>query len=421
MQLLSTMWARYRALPRPTRRAIWAVAGVANGRAPRRFSRVLQVPSFFWAWITTEAAFPLLVLHAIRAVQARRRGEVTGAAAAATSALDVVAAAGLVTFIDEGRQADDQFTAALAPYLGDEELSGRPKAVRMGAWVPFLYGGRKRRVRTRNIVFTPEGHTHRLRLDVYQPTVPWDGAGTRRPAIVQIHGGAWLLGDKREQGIPLLNHMAANGWVGFNVNYRLSPRAKAPDHLVDCKMAIVWIREHADEYGVDPDFICVTGGSAGGHLCALVALTAGDETFQPGFEDKDCSVQAAIPFYGVYDMVDPDGLMVEGFRQMLVEPIVFGTKFADDGAPFEAYSPIRRVRPDAPPMMIIHGSRDALVPVESARAFAQAAAGASEHAVVYVELHGAQHAFDVFPSPRTVRAIEYCQQFLDAAHRGVIK
>ena len=55
------------------------------------------------------------------------------------------------------------------------------------------------------------------------------------------------------------------------------------------------------------------------------------------------------------------------------------------------------------------------------RAFAQAAAGASEHAVVYVELHGAQHAFDVFPSPRTVRTIEYCQQFLDAAHRGVIK
>ena len=87
--------------------------------------------------------------------------------------------------------------------------------------------------------------------------------------MLQIHGGGWVIGDKREQGIPLLNHLAADGWVGFNVNYRLSPRAKFPDHLVDCKRALAWIREHADEYGVDPDFIVVTGGSAGGHLSAL--------------------------------------------------------------------------------------------------------------------------------------------------------
>ena len=127
----------------------------------------------------------------------------------------------------------------------------------------------------------------------------------------------WVIGSKNEQGIPLLNHLAHNGWVGFNVNYQLSPRVKAPDHLIDCKRALAWIREHADEYGVDPDFIVVTGGSAGGHLCALMALTANDPEYQPGFDDADTSlVQAAVPFYGVYDMLDRDSHQLDTLREV---------------------------------------------------------------------------------------------------------
>ena len=118
-------------------------------------------------------------------------------------------------------------------------------------------------------------------------TSPRHRRASAGPAILQIHGGGWVIGDKREQGIPLLGHLAANGWVGFNANYRLSPGATFPDHLVDCKRAMAWFREHADEHGGDPDFLCVTGGSAGGHLTALVALTANDPRYQPGFEDVD--------------------------------------------------------------------------------------------------------------------------------------
>ena len=402
-----------------TRRALWGTVGVLNARAPRRFNRVLQLPSFFWAWFITEGAFPFLVLHAIRVTGSIRRGR-SGVEGALTSALNVATAAGLVSFIAEGRQTDDQFQAALAPYLSASELAARPHSVRAGAWIPVIYGGRHRRTRTRNVVFSPPGPGRPLHLDVYRPVGDWDG-GERRPALIQIHGGAWLLGDKREQGIPLLNHMAANGWVGFNVNYSLSPRARAPQHLIDVKRAISWIREHADEFGIDPDFICVTGGSAGGHLCALAALTENNPQFQPGFEDADTSIAAALPFYGVYDMADLDHHMIDGFVKLLIEPVVFGAKYSADPAPFESYSPIHHVHPDAPPMMIIHGSRDALVAVESARPFAAKMADVSKNASIYVELYGAQHAFDVFPSPRTVRTIEYCQQFLDGVHRGVIK
>src|SRR4029450_4266482 len=66
--------------------------------------------------------------------------------------------------------------------------------------------------------------------------------------------------------------------------------------------ALRWIRERMAEYGGDPDFVVVTGGSAGGHLAALLALTPNDPEFQPGFEDVDTSVTACVPFYGVYDL-----------------------------------------------------------------------------------------------------------------------
>jgi acetyl esterase/lipase len=409
---------RWKARPRFERQSAWALVAAANGRWPRRYNRILQIPSFFLSWGATEAAVPWLALNGWRTARAIRRGDTATPAGKAALAAQVVAAGAAVSFVVEGRRTDEQFAAALAPWLTREELEDRPPSVRVGAWVPVLYGGRKRRHRTRNIAFT-SGAGPRVKLDVYQPLEAME-PGSRRPALVQIHGGAWIIGDKREQGIPLLNHMAANGWVGFNVNYRLAPRAKAPEQLIDCKRAIAWIREHADEYGVDPDFICVTGGSAGGHLTALVALTANDPTFQPGFEEADTSVQAAVPFYGAYDMADTS-LMIEGYRELFLEPYLFGAKFADGAEPFEQYSPIHHVRPDAPPMMMIHGTRDALIPIEAARPFAAKLGAVSESAVVWVELDGAQHGFDIFPSHRCVRTIECVERFLDGVRRGAIK
>ncbi|HKY16814.1 MAG TPA: alpha/beta hydrolase [Microthrixaceae bacterium] len=401
---------------RSTLRSLWWAASAANGRWPARLNRYLSIPSFFWGWITTEAAGPLFFVNLWGGFRAWRRGETKDLEGKAAMAARVVAGAALVGFAVEGRRTDDEFEAALAPFLSTDDLAARPRSSRAGAFVPFLFGGYGRRKRVRNITFSPEGH-HRLRLDVYQPLEP----GTKRPAIVQIHGGGWVIGDKSQQGLPLLNHLARHGWVGFNVDYQKSPRAKAPAHLIDCKLAIAWVRAHAHEYGADPDFIVVTGGSAGGHLCALVALTANDPAFQPGFEDADTSVQAAVPMYGVYDLADVDGHMVTGFRDLFIEPVVMGARFRDGADAFESYSPYYRVRPEAPPMMIVHGSKDSLVPIESARPFAARMAETSESAVVYVELQGAQHGFDVFPSPRTVRTVEYIERFLDGVRRGVIK
>jgi acetyl esterase/lipase len=263
--------------------------------------------------------------------------------------------------------------------------------------------------RLRGIEYARHG-AKSLRLDVYMPAEP--PAERPRPAIVQVHGGGWIVGTRHEQGIPLLNHLAAHGWVGFNVDYRLSPRATFPDHVVDVKRALAWVREHAGEYGADPGFVCITGGSAGGHLCALAALTADDPELQPGFEQADTSVAAAVPFYGVYDLTDPETVYYPELREWVLERNVFKTRLADEPQRFRAASPTHRVRADAPPFLVIHGDCDTLVPVADARRFVAALREASEKPVLYAELAGAEHAFDIVPSVRTARVVETIERFL---------
>src|SRR4029434_6157057 len=136
---------------------------------------------------------------------------------------------------------------------------------------------------------------HWLRLHVCRPRDHPAGC----PALLQVHGGGWVLGSKNEQGVPLMKHLAAQGWVCVSADYRLSPRATFPDPLVDLKHALRWIREEGSAYGVDPDFVVVTGGSAGGHLAALVALTGNEPLYQPGFEHVHTSGRACVALYGV--------------------------------------------------------------------------------------------------------------------------
>jgi acetyl esterase/lipase len=251
-----------------------------------------------------------------------------------------------------------------------------------------------------------------LRLDVFRPRIP----GRLQPAIVQVHGGAWVGGAKWAQGVPLLGQLASLGWVGFNVDYRLSPRASFPAHLVDVKRAIAWVREHADEYGVDPSFVVVTGGSAGAHLAALAGLTQGAPEYQPGFEAADTSVAAVAAFYGIYDLTErrrPLGRVV----RWALERLVIKARYADDPQAFVRASPIERVRPDAPPFYVVHGGADAIIPVEGARAFVEQLRQVSRAPVFYLEVPGGGHAFDIVPSPRTAATVEVIAERLLRLHR----
>jgi len=261
--------------------------------------------------------------------------------------------------------------------------------------------------RTRDIVYARAGGLD-LKLDVYRHRERRAGC----PTLLQIHGGAWVIGSKNEQGLPLMLHLAARGWVCVSANYRLSPHATFPDHVIDIKRAIAWIREHGAAHGADPDFVVITGGSAGGHLAALTALTANDPAYQPGFESIDTSVRGCVAFYGIYDLVDRHGIWPhEGFRKLL-ERRVMKASVTEAPAAYEKASPVSRVHPEAPPFLVVHGDRDTVVPVEDARRFVQAFRDGAHGRIAYAEIPGAQHAFEIFPSSRALFVIHGVERFL---------
>jgi len=256
-------------------------------------------------------------------------------------------------------------------------------------------------LRIENIEYAPG-----LALDIYRERAH-DRAPS--PTLVHIHGGGWHGGNRRQQGRPLIHHMAAQGWVCAAVDYPLVPAATFPDQLVALKRALAWLRSEGLEYGVDPERIFLTGGSAGAHLASLTALTAGRHDYQPGFEETDTSVSGAVSLYGTYDFLnrnrtrDPWPVIPRGV--MKSSPI-------DDEDRYREASPLDQVHAAAPPFFVIHGSHDSLVSAAESRQFVDALKGISAASVVHAEIPGATHAFDIVPSLRTQLTVAGVAHFL---------
>ncbi len=388
------------------RRQLVTTALVTNALRPPPGFRA-GIPVFAAGWLTSELAPHLLALTATDAVVHARgkRFDKRGLAVAAVNA------AGLAYLVLGARKVQEQVEEALTEALGIdyvEQLDEKPTPTDLAVpWrqvaTPFRFRSTGVTVE-KNIAFSDAGR--RGMLDIYRP----EGDITNAPVLLQVHGGGWTIGNKDQQGLPLMHHMAAKGWVCVAINYRLAPRNPFPAHVIDVKKGIAWIREHITEYGGNPDYIAITGGSAGGHLTALAALTANDPAYQPGFEDAETSVQAAIPHYGVYDFAGATGLRsAELMRDTFLGPRILKKRFRDEPDEFEAGSPILRITADAPDFFVMHGAHDSLVSVKQARMFVDKLRATSQRSVVYAELPGAQHAYDVFHSIRSghvVRAID---------------
>lgn len=396
-------------------RQLALAALTANAVRPQRNPFVGPV-SFPAGWLTGELAPHLLaaltVDSAIELTRRRGRADKLGIALALGSA------AGLGLILRQSHAARAVLDRALEDGLGiayAEQLDAQPTPAELAIpWRtlarPFkVFHGTAPGVRVvRDIAFTEFGR--RGHLDLYLPEV----RGTEpAPVLLQVHGGGWVLGRKDQQGLPLMRHLAAKGWICVAINYRLAPRDRFPAQIIDVKHAINWVRTHIADYGGDPDYLAITGGSAGGHLAALAALTPGDAAYQPGFEGADTSVQCAVPFYGVYDFAGASGLRsAELMRDLFLAPRVVGKAFADATEEFEAASPLLRITPDAPDFFVIHGTGDSLVEVEQGRRFVAQLRATSHRKVVYAEVPGAQHAFDVFPSIRSEHVLRAVDRFL---------
>ena len=400
--------------------SVAALCFTLNALRPIRRPGSVALASFFAGWLTDELALHHLCIQIALAIVFASLGALSdwpGWIGLATAHFSWV---GLLISHKKSRHARRVLETALHEGLHGGNGSGEPPVPLKIS--PKLEWGRLARVfpirrpnveRVRNIPYA-DSAGRRLKLDVYRHR----DRPSNRPALLFIHGGGWVIGSKGQQGLCTVNHFAERGWVCFNANYRLSPRATFPDHLIDVKRAIRWVREHGEEYGADPDFLVLAGGSAGGHLTSLATLTANDPQYQPGFEDVDTSVSACVPLYGVYDFSNSFGHWpYRSFHRLLARLIVKKSRRKHPEV-YEALSPILQVDGTAPPFCLIHGENDSLVPPAEAREFARALREHEAAPVVHAELPGAQHAFEIFPSVRqsyVMRAMERFCAFVYAA------
>lgn len=250
----------------------------------------------------------------------------------------------------------------------------------------------------RNVAYGPEP---RNRLDIWRlSTTP-----SNAPVVFYIHGGAWTFGDKREQGRPMLHEFVERGWIAVVCNYRLAPRFPWPAQMLDVTRTLVWLKKNIANHGGDPDRIVVSGGSAGGHLASLLALSASDPTWRPTDIEgvTDWSVRGCMSFYGVLEMTGDETLWRGLGRGLLIllEGRVVQLKYRENEELYRSMSPLEKIDVESPPFLVVQGGNDTLVDVHVARGFVEKFRRVALAPIYYVELPFTQHAFDVTASPRT--------------------
>jgi acetyl esterase/lipase len=368
---------------------VWTVVPVAlvtlAAVAPPHGPRLVASVGFWLGYLVNEFpffAFCWLVASTLLALGYESLGSPAGLAVLGLAALT---ASGLALIVWRALLAGPVVARALTGDLGLGGLTGQSAGWPVGRRVPartvfFPLPLRARSVqRIANLSYGPAGR--RNRLDLYRHRSGPAGA----PVLIHFHGGHFRMGGKSREARALFYRLASHGWVCISADYRLRRAGRFPASQVDAKRAIAWARQHAAEYGADPSLLVVAGNSAGAHLASMAALTANDPVFQPGFEDADTSVSAAVCLYGFY-----------GNRDL--------------GGPVPS-SPRAYVRPDAPPFFVAHGDNDTFIPATSAESFVDALRSVSTNPVVYVRLPGAQHSFDLLDSVRFQYVIDGIETF----------
>lgn len=254
------------------------------------------------------------------------------------------------------------------------------------------------------------GPGRKEKMDLYLP----EGAkaGKKYPAVLIIHGGGWFAGDKaarRERNIGM--NLARAGYVCASINYRLAAKQETnfarrlatvwPGHLHDCKTAVRFLRKHAERFHIAPERIGAIGGSAGGHLTAMLGLTASGDGLDPAgpYAEFSCRVQAIVPLYGAHDLV------ARSRAKKLWE-----TMTDADRKLCRAASPVTYASKDDPPTLILHGTADTTVPVRQSELLDKALRRAGVPAKLVI-VKGAPHSFHLQPKQRDLRPVVI--EFLD--------
>lgn len=224
-------------------------------------------------------------------------------------------------------------------------------------------------------------------VDIYVPPTPGP-----HPLILYIHGGGWIGGHTRHSGAfadfpRVLAALAAEGFSVASLEYRLAGEARFPAQLQDANAALRFLRANAARYRIDPARVAVWGGSAGGHLAALTALSCRDTGLDPAAANDAC-VQAAVTWYGVYDFAPLNVAAAPGSPPARL----LGCEASCPVEAVRSVSPIVHIDGGDPPFLLIHGEQDKVVPVAQSRA-GEAALRRAGVSVEAIYIAGVDHSF----------------------------
>lgn len=257
-------------------------------------------------------------------------------------------------------------------------------------------------VDTCDVVRDEDGSLHTFEADI-----PWATLGGQQllmnvarpktpgphPLVVFVHGGGWSSGERTWYD-PSLRTVAANGYVAATIDYRLSTDdgTRFPVPVQDVRCAVRWLRANAASYGIDPDRIALVGGSAGGHLAALVGLSAGDAAF-----DGECPATASAEVSSVVALYGPFDLRASAYGghevgQWNVELLLGSMASSAPDAAAQA-SPLLYVDADDPPVLLTHGDKDVDVPLTESETFLAALQAAGVPSAL-VTVEGGEHGYD---------------------------
>lgn len=244
------------------------------------------------------------------------------------------------------------------------------------------------------VAYLPEGRKERA--DLYLPAKR--ASGVRSPAVLIVHGGGWSGGKRNaDRELNIGTTLAQHGYVGLSIDYLLATdeRASWPVNIHDLKTAVRWLRANADKLQIDADHIGAIGGSAGGHLVALLAASGNvPELDPPGpYGEFSSAVQCVVPMYGAAEVRDgPSALRMLGKTREQAPEL------------YRLASPTTHIDPRDPPFLILHGTADKLVPVEQSEILARALkqAGVEQELVVIPD---APHSFHLQPKQRDLRPL----------------
>ncbi|MFT0848062.1 alpha/beta hydrolase [Actinomycetaceae bacterium L2_0104] len=335
-------------------------------------------PTFVLGTIASEIPFMLMWYLLLITWAAFDNGELASALGIVAAVVAAVVLLALVRIIAQSLHALPTLESALNSELGED----RPRASRAGHWRRSLWSlVAPLRIpnpwvrRYRNVSYGPGGKANLL--DVYRRRGVASG-----PVFIYLHPGGFHSGSKNRQAKLLLETLASHGWVCVSANYHL--RVPFLVALADVKRVIAWVRNEGTRYGADGGIPVIGGGSAGAQLASHCGVSANHPELQPGLEDADTGVAAVVGLYGYYGSA-------------------FGQEFSD---------PAEFTDRPVPPLLVIHGAEDPMAPLTGAEKFAVAMRTRHEGAIVYAELPGAVHNFDLFASLRHAAVVMAVLEFL---------